>query len=81
MALPMNLSRRGLIVSGLAAGGGLAVAYGIESLMDGDSRLKYAASTPSSFVLHAYVKIRPDGKITVAVPQAELGQGVTTANA
>ena len=79
MNVPIKLSRRGLIVSGLAAGGGLAVAYGLESLKDGDSRPKFAASTPESFVLHAYVKIRPDGAISVAVPQAELGQGVTTA--
>ena len=79
MNLPIKLSRRGLIVSGLAAGGGLAVAYGLESLKDGESRPKFAASTPDSFVLHAYVKIRPDGKINIAVPQAELGQGVTTA--
>ena len=75
----MKLSRRSMIVSGIAAGGGLAVAYGLETLKDGESRPKFAASTPESFVLHAYVKIRPDGKISVAVPQAELGQGVTTA--
>jgi isoquinoline 1-oxidoreductase subunit beta len=75
----MKLTRRSLIVSGLAAGGGLAVAYGLDSLKDGESKPKFGASTPDSFVLHAYVKIRPDGRITVAVPQAELGQGVTTA--
>lgn len=75
----MKLSRRGMIVSGLAAGGGLAIAYGIETLKDGDSKPKFGASTPDHTVLHAYVKVSPDGKITVAVPQAELGQGVTTA--
>ncbi len=74
----MKLSRRGLIVSGLAAGGGLAVAYGLDSLKDGDARKKFA-TTPEDYVLHAYVKVNPDGKITIAVPQAELGQGVTTA--
>lgn len=75
----MKLSRRGLIVSGLAAGGGLAVAYGLNSLKDGDSRPKFGASSPEDYVLHAYVKISPSGIITVAVPQAELGQGITTA--
>ncbi len=74
----MKFSRRGLIVSGLAAGGGLAIAYGLDSLKDGDARKKFA-TTPGDYVLHAYVKISPDGKITIAVPQAELGQGVTTA--
>ena len=75
----MKLSRRSIIVSGIAAGGGLAVAYGLNSLKDGDARSKFAASAPGSFVLHAYVKILPDGKVSVAVPQAELGQGITTA--
>ncbi len=77
--LPLSFPAAVSFVSGLAAGGGLAVAYGLESLKDGDSRPKFAASTPEAFVLHAYVKIRPDGAISVAVPQAELGQGVTTA--
>ncbi|MBL8643846.1 MAG: xanthine dehydrogenase family protein molybdopterin-binding subunit [Rhodospirillaceae bacterium] len=75
----MKLSRRGMILSGLAVGGGLAVAYGMKALDDGDARVKFGASTPEQFVLHAYVKISTDGRITVAVPQAELGQGVTTA--
>jgi isoquinoline 1-oxidoreductase beta subunit len=75
----MKLSRRGMILSGLAATGGLAVAYGITALDDGDARTKFRASTPDQFVLHAYVKIATDGTITIAVPQAELGQGITTA--
>ncbi|MBL8631111.1 MAG: xanthine dehydrogenase family protein molybdopterin-binding subunit [Rhodospirillaceae bacterium] len=75
----MKLSRRGMILSGIAATGGLAVAYGMNALDDGDARAKFRASTPDQFVLHAYVKIATDGTITIAVPQAELGQGVTTA--
>jgi isoquinoline 1-oxidoreductase beta subunit len=68
-----------MILSGLAAGGGLAVAYGLSRLDDGDARQKFRASTPDRFALHAYVKIARDGTVTVAVPPAELGQGVTTA--
>jgi isoquinoline 1-oxidoreductase beta subunit len=69
-----------MILSGIAVGGGLAVAYGVSRLdEDGDERAKFGASTPDQFVLHAYVKIARDGTVTVAVPQAELGQGVTTA--
>ena len=75
----MKFSRRSMILSGVAAGGGLAVAYGLSTLEDGDERKKFGASTPDQFVLHAYVKIAKDGTVTVAVPQAELGQGVTTA--
>ncbi len=75
----MTLSRRGMIISGIAAGGGLAIAYGLAQLDDGDARVKFRLTTPEQFVLHAYVKIARDGRITIAVPQAELGQGVTTA--
>jgi isoquinoline 1-oxidoreductase beta subunit len=75
----MKISRRGFILSGIAAGGGLAVAYGLSRLEDGDARLKFRATTPDQFVLHAYVKIAADGTVTIAVPQAEMGQGVTTA--
>ncbi len=75
----MKFSRRSMILSGVAVGGGLAVAYGLSTLEDGDERKKFGASTPDQFVLHAYVKIAKDGTVTVAVPQAELGQGVTTA--
>ena len=72
------ISRRGLIVSGIAVGGGAAIVYGLQSLKDGNAKEKFLKTTPDSFALHAYVKINPQGKITVAVPAAELGQGVTT---
>lgn len=75
----MPMSRRGIILSGIAVTGGLAVAYGLSTLEDGDERLKFGATSPDDFVVHAYVKISKEGRITIAVPQAELGQGVTTA--
>ena len=72
------ISRRGLIVSGIAVGGGAAFFYGLQSLKDGDAKEKFLKTTPNSYALHAYVKINPEGKIIIAVPAAELGQGVTT---
>ncbi len=75
----MKVSRRGMILSGIAVTGGLAVAYGMHALDDGDAKQKFSATTPDQFVLHAYVKIATDGTITIAVPQAELGQGISTA--
>ena len=72
------ISRRGLVVSGVAVGGGVAIFYGLQSLKDGDAKEKFLESSPDSFALHAYIKIDPIGKITIAVPGAELGQGVTT---
>lgn len=69
----MQLSRRGMLIAGLA-GGGLAVGYMLR---------------PRSFPLplepgrnevafDAWIKIATDGVVTVAVPQLEMGQGVTT---
>jgi isoquinoline 1-oxidoreductase beta subunit len=68
-----------MIVTGVAASGGLAIAWGLSRFDDGDARAKFAAATPDRFVLNAYVKIARDGRVAVAMPMAELGQGVATA--
>ena len=69
----MELSRRGILI-GTLVGGGLAVGYMLR---------------PRSFPLplepgrnevafDAWIKIGHDGVVTVAVPQVEMGQGITT---
>jgi hypothetical protein len=78
----MAITRRRLIYSGLAVGGGLIVysAYrALDAGGDGDARLKFGATTPEHTPINAWVKIAPDGQITFAVHRAEMGQGVTTA--
>ncbi|MEC9376108.1 MAG: molybdopterin cofactor-binding domain-containing protein [Pseudomonadota bacterium] len=77
----MAITRRKLIFSGLAAGGGLIV-YSASKMLDtggdGDARIKFSKTTPESIGLNAWIKIDPDGHITFAVHRAEMGQGVTT---
>jgi isoquinoline 1-oxidoreductase beta subunit len=77
----MGITRRKIIFSTLAAGGGLLV-YSASRMLDtsgdGDAVAKFAASTPDSIGLNAWIKISPDGHITFAVHRAEMGQGVTT---
>ena len=77
----MAVTRRRVILSGLAVGGGLIV-YSVSRMFDtsgdGDARLKFAATTPHSVGINAWIKIAPDGHITFAVHRAEMGQGVTT---
>ncbi|MEQ8772616.1 MAG: xanthine dehydrogenase family protein molybdopterin-binding subunit, partial [Erythrobacter sp.] len=69
----MNLSRRG-ILAGAAAGGGLIVAWWLLP------RSHYNPLTPGEgeHVFGAWLRIGADSVVTVAVPQLEMGQGVTT---
>jgi isoquinoline 1-oxidoreductase beta subunit len=69
----MAISRRGLLV-GAAVGGGLLVAWTLRE------RSFPTPLTPGrgEYVVDAWLRIGRDGVITVAVPQLEMGQGVTT---
>jgi hypothetical protein len=69
----MAVSRRGILIGALA-GGGLALGYVLRPrhfplpLQPGKDE----------FAFDAWIKIGKDGVISVAVPQVEMGQGVTT---
>jgi isoquinoline 1-oxidoreductase beta subunit len=69
----MQITRRGLLV-GAALGGGLVVAWTLR-----DPR--FAPPLPAGAneaAFGAWLKIAGDGVVTVAVPQLEMGQGVST---
>ncbi|MFW2403807.1 MAG: molybdopterin cofactor-binding domain-containing protein [Gammaproteobacteria bacterium] len=72
------ISRRGFILSGAAAGGGLLLAYGAWRLDDGDAAQKFATSGRPAPALNAWIKIEPNGEIVCAIHRAEMGQGITT---
>ncbi|MDP4605765.1 MAG: molybdopterin-dependent oxidoreductase, partial [Erythrobacter sp.] len=69
----MAVSRRG-VLAGAAAGGGLLVAWW---LMPRTYRTPLVAAS-GEHVFGAWLKIAADGVVTVAVPQLEMGQGITT---
>ncbi|WP_066527076.1 xanthine dehydrogenase family protein molybdopterin-binding subunit [Erythrobacter sp. CCH5-A1] len=69
----MQVSRRGLL-AGAAAGGGLVVAWW---LIPRTYRTPLVAAR-GEHVFGAWLKIAADGVVTVAVPQLEMGQGITT---
>jgi isoquinoline 1-oxidoreductase beta subunit len=69
----MRVSRRGLLIGG-AAGGGLLVAWALMPRRY-DAPLPTA---PGETAFGAWLTIGKDGVVTVAVPQLEMGQGVTT---
>ncbi|MGZ8998398.1 MAG: molybdopterin cofactor-binding domain-containing protein, partial [Allosphingosinicella sp.] len=68
-----GISRRSLLIGG-GAGAGLIVAWSLWPR-------NYAPnlrSAPGETLFNAFLKIGNDGRVIVAVPQAELGQGVYT---
>src|SRR6218665_3406988 len=69
----MQVSRRGILIGALA-GGGLAVGY---ALRPRSYPLPLSAG-PNEVALDAWIRIATDGIVTVAVPQLEMGQGITT---
>lgn len=69
----MHLTRRG-VLTGAAIGGGLLIAWSLRPR-------HYAAPLSAGrdeASFDAWLKIAADGVVTVAVPQLEMGQGVTT---
>ena len=64
-----SVSRRGFLAIGAAAGAGLVIGF---YLPHGGS------SNGAAFAPNAFLKIAPDGKITIVVARSEMGQGVRT---
>jgi len=62
------LSRRDFLTAGVAAGAGLVIGF----------YLPHGTSPGEEFSPNAYLKITPDGKITIVVARSEMGQGVRT---
>nr|WP_298931208.1 molybdopterin cofactor-binding domain-containing protein [uncultured Erythrobacter sp.] len=69
----MQVTRRGVAI-GAAAGGGLLIAW---YLMPRSYPVPLTASR-GEHVFGAWLKIAEDGVVTVAIPQIEMGQGITT---
>src|ERR1700744_5517627 len=64
-------SRRTLLKTGLAAGGGLFLSWGLNA----NGAL---AANASPMELNAYIRIMPDGLITIIGKNPECGQGIKT---
>jgi len=70
---PRRLNRRRFLIGGGAAAG-LVIGYAV---WPRHRALNWAAAKDET-VINGWVKIGTDGRVTVAVPQAEMGQGVYT---
>ena len=68
-----NLSRRLFLKAGAAVGGGLMIGW----IPEGHAAEEAKDAKP--FPPSAYIRIDPQGKVTIVSPMAEMGQGVYTA--
>ncbi|TFW00963.1 xanthine dehydrogenase family protein molybdopterin-binding subunit, partial [Oxalobacteraceae bacterium OM1] len=78
-AKPRSKARRNFLLGGLAVTGALVVGWGV---MPARQRLTGSVPFPvhdGEVALNGWVKIAPDGTVTVAMPRNEMGQGVHTA--
>lgn len=76
MSRIVNLSRRCFLKTGIAAGGGLLLGFHAPVSR---RRAVDAAVRSEQATLNAWVRIAPDGTITIIVGQSEMGQGIMTA--
>ncbi|MFN8876053.1 MAG: molybdopterin cofactor-binding domain-containing protein [Gemmatimonadota bacterium] len=75
------MTRRTFILAGLGATGALMLGVG---LLPPRQRLRGRRGLPTEggqVALNGWVKVAPDGTVTIIVPKAEMGQGVLTAAA
>src|SRR6516225_5668490 len=71
---PLRLNRRRFLQVTLTATGGLLVSFALPALQLSGK----AASAEQADPFRAWLRISPDGTITVMVPNSEMGQGVAT---
>lgn len=71
-----TISRRAILTTSVAAGGGLLIGFHLPTTGLSDA---LAASAPEPVRLNAYLRISPNNTITLLSPKSEMGQGVHTA--
>ena len=72
----IDLSRRVVLKVGLAAGGGLMLGLGLPPAADAATAEWGGAS--GAVTLGPYLRIAPDGVVTIAAKNPEIGQGIKT---
>jgi isoquinoline 1-oxidoreductase beta subunit len=73
------MKRRTLLLGATAAGGALLVGWGLLPPRSRTGRRELLAITGSEVALNGWIKIAGDGSVQLAMPRAEMGQGVHTA--
>jgi len=68
-----RLTRRDFLRLSAAAGGGLLLGFGLPGLAD-----TAAEGSSAHFTPNAWIRIDPDGQVTLQVASSEMGQGIMT---
>ena len=73
------MSRRGLLASGVALGGGLIVAATAPGISRAETDTRNSVDVDGNgFNPSAYVEITPDGRVILTIGKSEMGQGTQT---
>lgn len=75
MTAGITLSRRTVLLAGALAGGGLLLGFSLPSLF---ARTGAATAAGARFEPNAFIRIGQDGRVTLTIPQVEMGQGTFT---
>ncbi|HWH74633.1 MAG TPA: molybdopterin cofactor-binding domain-containing protein [Methylibium sp.] len=73
------MKRRTLLLGGAAAGGALLLGWGLLPPRTRLGRRELLAGEPGTVALNGWIRIGADGGVQLAMPRAEMGQGVHTA--
>ncbi len=79
MLTPKKISRRRFMLSAAAVAGAMVVGWGV---LPPRQRVRGKAALPlenGAVALNGWIAIAPDGSVQLAMPRAEMGQGVHTA--
>lgn len=78
MTAKLELDRRSFLKASIVAGGALVIGTSLPFLSRAEERFGLTAVPVADFHPNAFIKIATDGRVTVVVGQAEMGQGVLT---
>ncbi len=73
------MKRRTWILGGLAATGALIVGWGVMPMRSRLGKAEHMLPIEGDVALNGWIKIAKDGTVILAMPRAEMGQGVYTA--
>lgn len=74
----INFSRRSFLKTSALASGGMLIGFNLFNACKQDVKMPVDLSTLNYNDFNAFIKISPEGKVTIFAPNPEIGQGVKT---